>query len=137
MYQIREFPQLSVVKKNKYYEHVIYLEIYLQKNPDLRLLILLTILLLPFGSFAQKKTKKGVYDEYWKQQEQLEKFDLKSKEAHKQFQDGKLKLALLTYNEALKLNPKNQKTIAKIRDIKILLQKKFIIKRKFGEEVAR
>ena len=82
------------------------------------------ILLLPFGSVAQKKTKKGVYDEYWKQQDQMEKFDLKSKEAHKQFQDGKLKLALLTYNEALKLNPKDQKTIAKIRDIKILLQKK-------------
>ena len=90
----------------------------------MRLIILLTILSVSLSSIAQKKNKKGVYDEYWKQQEQLEIFELKSKEAHKLFQEGKLKLALNTYEEALKINPKDQKTIAKIRDIKILLEKK-------------
>ncbi|MBD81194.1 MAG: hypothetical protein CL840_19910 [Crocinitomicaceae bacterium] len=89
-----------------------------------RLFILLLIVLISLSLQAQKKKKKVDYDEYWKQQEQLELFDKKSNEAHGYFQEGKLKLALSSYEEALKLNPDDQKTIAKIRDIKILLIKK-------------
>jgi len=91
-------------------------------------LLILLLTLISLTSYSQKKNKKGAYDDYWKQQEQIEKAEAKSKEAHKLFQDGKLKLALTKYEEALKLNPEDQKTIAKIRDIKILLEEQIIIK---------
>lgn len=80
------------------------------------------------STYAQKK-KKNPYDDYWKQQEQEEKFNALVLVAHDLFQKGELEKSKEKYQEALPFKPDDQETIAKIRDIKILLEKEKILER--------
>lgn len=80
------------------------------------------IFALTMDGYSQKK-KKNPYEGYWEQQEKQEQFDLIAKEAHLLFQNKKFEKAKVKYQEALKIIPKDQRAIAKVRDINLLLEK--------------
>ncbi|MGB0391039.1 MAG: hypothetical protein ACPGD5_05690 [Salibacteraceae bacterium] len=86
-------------------------------------LLISFIIFLTTTGISQKK-KKNPYDDYWKQQEQEEKFDALIIVAHELFQVGELEKSKKKYQEALPFKPNDQETIAKIKDISILLEKR-------------
>ncbi len=84
----------------------------------------LLIVIFPALLFGQKKSKKNPYAGYWEQQEKQEQFDKIAEEGHKLFQAKKYEEAKTKYNEALKVLPTDQRIIAKVRDINLLLEKR-------------
>lgn len=78
---------------------------------------------VPLVVDAQKRDKKNPYAGYWEQQEKQEQFDKIAKEGLQLFQEHKFELAKKKYQEALKIIPTDQRTIAKIRDIDLLIEK--------------
>ncbi|MFT6138749.1 MAG: hypothetical protein ACJAUJ_001845 [Salibacteraceae bacterium] len=74
-------------------------------------------------ALSQRK-KKNPYEGYWEQQEKQEQFDKVAKEAHLLFQDKKFIQAKNRYQAALNIIPTDQRVIAKIRDINLLLEKR-------------
>ncbi len=82
----------------------------------------LLLLVFHFNGLSQRK-KKNPYEDYWEQQEKQEKFDKVAKEAHILFQDKKFEQAKIKYQNALNIIPTDQRAIAKIRDINLLLEK--------------
>ena len=90
----------------------------------MKLVFMCSVLLLVFhfDGLSQRK-KKNPYEGYWEQQEKQEKFDKVAKEAHTLFQNKKFEQAKIKYQDALNIIPTDQRAIAKIRDINLLLEK--------------
>ena len=89
------------------------------------IIFLCTALFMVFqlDALSQRK-KKNPYEGYWEQQEKQEQFDKVAKEAHLLFQDKKFVQAKNRYQTALNIIPTDQRVIAKIRDINLLLEKR-------------
>lgn len=79
-------------------------------------------MVVSIDGFGQRK-KKNPYEGYWEQQEKQEQFDKIAKEALVLFQAKKYENAKNKYSAALKIIPTDQRVIAKIRDIDLLIEK--------------
>jgi hypothetical protein len=82
---------------------------------------IITLLVIGLSSYGQKKNP---YEDYWKEQEKVEQAQGLANKAHLKFQEGDLKKALALYEQASNIQPDNQKYIAKMRDLKILIEKR-------------
>lgn len=84
-----------------------------------------SLLLFLFSTFflSAQKRKKNPYENYWKQEEQKEQFQKTTASAYDLFQAKQFIEAKKKYEEALKIIPNDQRTIARIRDINLLLEK--------------
>ena len=83
---------------------------------------LILLMVVSIDGFGQRK-KKNPYEGYWEQQEKQEQFDKIAKEALVLFQAKNYENAKNKYSAALKIIPTDQRVIAKIRDIDLLIEK--------------
>ena len=75
-----------------------------------------------------QKNKKSPYEDYWKQEELKEQFEVKRKEAYKLFQEKEYVKSKQTYEAALLIIPDDQKVLARVRDLDLLIEKERALK---------
>lgn len=85
-------------------------------------LLMIIVLISTIACFSQKK-KRSPYADYWEQQEKQERFEVLTKDAYSMFRKGELEKSKKKYEEALDIIPDDQRTIARVRDIELLMEK--------------
>lgn len=75
-----------------------------------------------------QKNKKSPYEDYWKQEELKEQFEVKRKEAYRLFQEKEYVKSKQTYEAALLIIPDDQKVLARVRDLDLLIEKERALK---------
>lgn len=111
------------------------LDTFVTMNYTLCLCFICLISLLVIDGFGQKKRKKNPYVDYWEQQEKQEQFDKIAKQGHELFQAKDYEAAKNKYEEALTIIPTDQRTIAKVRDINLLIEKQKIQREKAATSI--
>jgi hypothetical protein len=115
---------ISCVKNSLcYQQHEVQLNTFVSMKMNIIFLCTALFMVFQLDALSQRK-KKNPYEGYWEQQEKQEQFDKVAKEAHLLFQDKKFTQAKNRYQAALNIIPTDQRVIAKIRDINLLLEKR-------------
>jgi hypothetical protein len=115
---------ISCVKNSLcYQQHEVQLNTFVSMKMNIIFLCTALFMVFQLDALSQRK-KKNPYEGYWEQQEKQEQFDKVAKEAHLLFQDKKFIQAKNRYQAALNIIPTDQRVIAKIRDINLLLEKR-------------